>query len=72
MNKAPALNQTFNTVTAGDLYYLDGKGNEVSVKTALDSKRHQFFSTTTFVNRVDPSIAGTLKVLLILVGVHTT
>ena len=38
VNNATKLNPTFNTVTAGDLYYLNNNGAATSVETVLDQK----------------------------------
>ena len=55
MNNATALNSTFNTVTAGDLYYLDKKGVTISVETERIKKSDLYSISAILVNRVAPS-----------------
>ena len=62
VSNATTLNSTFNTVTAGDLYYLDKDGTAISVETALLNKPDQSSLINTFIIKSSPSFQGTLQI----------
>ena len=50
ISHATTLNPHFNTVTAGDLYFLDTNGDAVSVETELSTKASQTYVSSSFVS----------------------
>ena len=56
VSTATSLNPHFNTVTAGDLYYLDNGGTALSVETQLASKADTSTLPTLYVSKSNPSI----------------
>jgi len=62
ISNAPTLNPHFNTVTGGDLYFLDTNGNAISVETELSTKANQTTVASSFVSKTNPIINGTLTI----------
>ena len=62
VSNATTLNPHFNTVTAGDLYYLDKLVNALSVESELSTKAEQATSSALFVSKTNPSISGTMNI----------
>ena len=62
VSHATSLNPHFNTVTAGDLYYLGKDGNALSVESELNTKANQDALPSVFVSKTNPSISGTLNI----------
>ena len=61
MSNATTRNPTFNTVTAGDLYYLDKNGTAISVETTLGNKPDTLTLNNIFVTKSSPIFQGTLQ-----------
>ena len=62
VSNATTLNPTFNTVTAGDLYYLDNNGVATSVETTLSNKADTTTLSTNYVSKSYPTFSGTLNI----------
>ena len=62
VSTATSLNPHFNTVTAGDLYYLDNGGNALSVETQLATKADTSTLPTLYVSKSNPTVSGTLNI----------
>ena len=62
VSTATSLNPHFNTVTAGDLYYLDNGGTALSVETQLATKADQATVVTQLASKADTSTLPNLHV----------
>ena len=62
VSNATTLNPTFNTVTAGDLYYLDKNGTAISVETTLSNKADSLALYNIFVSQASPIFQGPLQI----------
>ena len=62
VSNATTLNPTFNTVTAGDLYYLDKNGTAISVESTLGDKADTLALYDVFVTKSSPSFQGPLQI----------
>ena len=62
VSNATTLSPTFNTVTAGDFYYLDKDGTAISVETTLSNKADTLALYNVFVSKSSPSFQGTLQI----------
>ena len=62
VSNATSLNPHFNTVTAGDLYYLDNGGSALSVETQLATKADTSTLPTLYVSKSNPTVSGTLNI----------